>query len=159
MGALQKNGSGWSPKQAALNKGANTMAKQIVNISSADILDIINTVSAGEFVSLMFTRVAPKCQHCGKSNKKWIGETHCPECGGELSLERFTMAQFGIHNPSNCSAPKGTGESNKQANAKGRLKFFDMNAKNPDGSKGCYRQCHIDLIKRMTVKGVEYIVK
>lgn len=135
------------------------MEKQIVTISSADVLDIINTVSAGEFISITFTRVAPKCKCCGASNKKWIGETRCPECGGELSLERFTMAQFGVHNPSHCDAPKGTGESNKQANTKGRLKFFDMNAENPDGTRGCYRQCHIDLIKRMAVKGVEYIVK
>ena len=132
--------------------------KATANINANDILALLDTVQAGEFVSLTFTRVAPKCKCCGASNKKWIGETRCPECGGELSLERFTMAQFGVHNPSHCAAPKGTGESNKQANAKGRLKFFDMNAENADGTHGCYRQCHIDHIKRLAVKGVEYTV-
>lgn len=101
-------------------------------IKKEAILGIVDTVKDGEFVSITFDRVAPKCVKCGKSNKKWASFDFCPECGGALSKERFTMAQFGVAHPQNAPTPNGSGESGEEAKAKGRLKFFDMNAENND---------------------------
>lgn len=133
------------------------MAKHLITI--ADVESIINTVKNGEFYSVVFTRTAPKCLHCGKSNKKWVGLTHCPICGEPLSLERETLAQNGVHNPQNEEiTPKGTGESAKEARADGRIKYYDPQILNANGTRGGYRQFHISSVKRLRVRGDEYEV-
>ena len=114
---------------------------------------IIDSVKNGEFFAVTFTRTAPKCEHCGKSNKKWIGLTHCPICGAPLSLERETLAQKGVAHPQNTAiTPNGNGESAKEARADGRIKYYDPQI--------CqYRQFHISNVRRLKVKGIEYIVE
>lgn len=121
------------------------------------VKEIIATIAKGEFAGVTFVRVAPKCERCGKSDKKWTGLTTCPHCGGKLSLERTSLVQFGV--VGNADTPKGTGETEQQALENGRLKFYDKNAVKKDGTKGDFRQCRINLLKRLAVKGVEYAVE
>lgn len=131
-------------------------------ISASEIESLIATLGRGELFSIHFERVAPKCQSCGKSNKKWLAEglTHCPICGGELSFERESHAQLGVAHPSNeLITPRGVGESAKDALEEGRLKYFDMDVVDPrNGKRGGYRQAAIENIKRITIKGVDYFV-
>jgi len=129
-------------------------------VKPADVEHLINSVKKGEIFSMHFERVAPKCHKCNKSNKAWKGMEFCPICGEKLSLERETLAQRGVENPANKNdKPNGNGESAEQAQERGRLKFYDMNAvDHKTGIKGGYRQCHIDSIKRLTIRKNEYYV-
>lgn len=127
-------------------------------ITTQEVEGLVRGIKRGQLFSMHFKRVAPKCPVCGKSNKKWQGLTHCPECGAELSLERETMAQLGVHNPSNTDiTPKGTGESAQEALADGRIKYFDMNVKE-NGKRGGFRQAAIENVTRLTIEGVDYFV-
>lgn len=130
-------------------------------ITSAVLITLIDTVKNGEMFTMVFDRAAAKCPHCGKSNKKWNGLDRCPICGEVLSKERFTRAQLGVQNPANCTKPgqgQFIGESGEEALAKGRLKYFDMDVVNADGSRGNYRQAVIDNILRLKIRGDEYVV-
>ena len=130
-------------------------------ITSAQVKSVIDTVKNGELFTMVFARTAAKCPKCGKSNKKWNGLDVCPVCGTPLSKERFTRAQLGVANPSHTTKPgqgQFVGESAAVALADGRLKFFDMDAPGNDGGYGNYRQCHIDSIKKLHVRGEEYTV-
>ena len=128
-------------------------------ITTQEVEGLVRGIKRGQLFSMHFKRVAPKCPVCGKSNKKWQGLTHCPECGAELSLERETMAQLGVHNPSNTDiTPKGTGESAQEALADGRIKYFDMNVVDGNGKRGGFRQAAIENVTRLTIEGVDYFV-
>lgn len=131
-------------------------------VTSADVLALIEKeVKNGQMFSMVFDRVAAKCPHCGKSNKKWNALERCPICGEVLSKERFTRAQLGVQNPANCTKPgqgQFIGESGEEALEKGRLKYFDMDVVNNDGTRGCYRQTRIDNIKRLNINHDEYLV-
>ncbi|MBR4315729.1 MAG: hypothetical protein IKP65_01980 [Alphaproteobacteria bacterium] len=129
--------------------------REVKFIRPVEVKNLINTIKKGKFFSLFFERVAPKCPHCNKSNKKWKGLTHCPICGTELSLERESIAQLGIYNPrDNSIAPKGTGISAKEALEDNLLKYYDTNAE----GKGGYRTARIENIRRITYEGVDYFV-
>ena len=128
-------------------------------INKEQLKAIIHSIPDGKFFSLFFTRVAPKCESCGRSNKKWAGLTICPKCGGALSLTRETLAQKGVANPGGCAAPTGDGVSAEEAEARwDNLKFYDRNAKNPDGTIGGYRQAKYSNVLRLRVDGVDYVV-
>ena len=129
-------------------------------ITPSEVVSLVKSVKHGQFFSMVFRRVAPKCTACGKSNKKWWGFTHCPECGAPLSFERETLAQTGVHNPSNTDiTPKGVGETAQEALACGRIKYFDPQVQNPNGTLGGYRQCAAVNVLKLKVGGEEYIVK
>lgn len=138
------------------------MAKTKQFVRPSDVAALIKSIARGELFSLHFKRVAPKCTACGKSNKKWAAEglTKCPFCGAELSFERESHAQLGVHNPSNeLITPKGVGESAQEALQDGRLKYFDMDVVDDrNGKRGGYRQAAIENITRMTIKGVDYFI-
>lgn len=131
-------------------------------VTSASVRQLIEShVKDGQMFSMVFDRVAPKCTVCGKSNKRWIGMDVCPMCGNTLSKERFTRAQLGVQNPTNATKPghgKFIGESGEEALEKGRLKYFDMDVVNADGTRGNYRQAVIENIKRLKINGEEYLV-
>ena len=131
-------------------------------ITAAQIAALIeNTVKDGQMFSMVFDRAAAKCPACGKSNKKWNGLDRCPICGEVLSKERFTRAQLGVQNPTTATKPgqgQFIGESGEEALAKGRLKYFDMDVVNADGTRGNYRQAVIENIKRLKICGEEYMV-
>ncbi len=130
-----------------------------IKISKELVLPTLNSIPNGQFFHLHFKRKAPKCLACGKSSPKWQGLTECPHCGQPLSFERESLAQQGVVNPSHVNAPNGTGESNAEAKAAGRFKYYDPQAPNADGTKGDYRQCYIDAVTRIAYGGVEFIVK
>jgi hypothetical protein len=133
--------------------------KYITAVAVAALIE--KEVKDGQMFSMVFDRAAAKCPVCGKSNKKWNGLDACPLCGEKLSKERFTRAQLGVVNPSNCTKPgKGQfiGESGEEALFKGRLKYFDMDVVNPDGTRGNYRQAVIENIKKLKINGEEYLV-
>ena len=131
------------------------MATRIIHLS--DVKPLIESIQHGKFFSMFFERVAPKCTHCQKSNKKWKGLTHCPVCGSPLSLERETIAQLGVSNPRDTSiAPKGTGISAREAlDEQNVVKYYDTNA----GDNGGYRSARIENIRRITYAGNDYIVQ
>lgn len=136
------------------------MKNAIVNVAAVREL-IEREVVNGQIFTMVFDRVAAKCPHCGKANKKWNGLDVCPICGTPLSKERFTRAQLGVKNPANCTKPgEGAfkGESGEEALEKGRLKYFDMGVANADGTFGGYRQTVIENIKKLHINGVDYEV-
>jgi predicted ATP-dependent serine protease len=127
-------------------------AKAIKFITSDSVKGLIESIEKGKFFSMYFERVAPKCESCDKSNKKWKGLTHCPVCGAELSLERETLAQKGIENPYyESDKPNGNGVSAKEAIEQGVVKYYDANAKG-------YRSCRTENIMRITHNGIDYHV-
>ena len=106
------------------------MKKQV--ITEQEIVEVINRFERGEFVSIIFTKAD--------------------------GTRRTALAQFGVANPVNAPAPKGTGESAKEALTRGRLKFFDASVENPDGTRGGYRQALFSRILTITGNGITYIV-
>ena len=134
-----------------------------VHISKDQLCAMINhDIPNGRMFSIVFTRKAAKCEHCGKSNQKWNDLEKCPICGHVLSKERYSRVQLGVKNPKNCTKPgqgKFIGESGEEAMKVGRLKYFDMDVVNADGSRGCYRQCVINNIHCLHINGIEYIIK
>lgn len=120
---------------------------------------LIENVKKGQFFSLHFERVAPKCEHCEKSNKAWKHLENCPICGQPLSFERETLAQRGVENPADIAdKPNGNGISAKEAMAMNWIKYYDVNAVNKNGVKGAYRSCKLENIRRITINGVEHYV-
>lgn len=129
-------------------------------IRQSEVMDLINSVPRGRFISVLFDRVAPKCLVCGKSSKKWTGLDVCPECGAPLSKQRESLCQFGVSHPQDDqNTPNGTGESSKQARLDGRIKYYDPQIKNPNGTLGGYRQCRLENIRQMVIDHIEYLVK
>ena len=132
-----------------------------IHISKDDILDLVHSIPNGRLFSMTFDRKAAKCEHCGKSNQNWNDLERCPICGNILSKERYSRVQLGVKNPKNCTKPgcgKFIGESSEDALKDGRLKYFDMDVVNKDGSRGCYRQCVIENIRRIHLNGNVYII-
>lgn len=120
-------------------------------IRKNDVKALIESITKGKFFSMYFERVAPKCEHCEKSNKAWKHFENCPICGQPLSFERKTLAQKGVENPADGNKPNGNGVSAKEALENGVVKYYDANA-------GGYRSCRIDNIKRITVDKIEHYV-
>ena len=136
------------------------MSNTVKYISQDEVVDLVKSVPNGRLISVLFERAAAKCPVCGKSDRKWNGLEFCPNCGARLSKERESLCQFGIRNPQNTDiAPKGTGESAREAMADGRIKYYDPQVKNANGTVGGYRQCYAYNVKRMVINHVEYRVQ
>ena len=129
-------------------------------IAVTEVKKFVEDIKDGEFFGLTFERVMPKCIHCDHADKKYIGMTHCPVCGAELSFTRESICQKGVANPMNpADTPKGTGESARKAMEDNRLKYYDINVKDKAGNRiGGYRQTRIENIKVIHYRGDEYIV-
>lgn len=129
--------------------------------SEAKVLELIHSIPNGRMFAMIFIRKAAKCENCKKSKEEWNKLDNCPICGGSLSKERYSRIQLGVKNPKNCVKPgygQFIGESNEEALKAGRLKYFDMDVINKDGSRGCYRQCVISNIKEIRLNGQVYFV-
>jgi hypothetical protein len=73
---------------------------------------------------------------------------------------RTATCQLGVHSPKDVPSPKGTGESAHDALEAGRVKYFEPNRRNPDGTVSTvYRQASISRIISITTNGETYIVK
>ena len=70
---------------------------------------------------------------------------------------REATAQLHVSHPRNeAITPNGLGETAKEALASGRIKYYE--AHHPGDKKGVYRQCRIDRLDSMKVRGVTYKV-
>ena len=70
---------------------------------------------------------------------------------------RKATAQLHVSNPRNeAITPKGTGESAQEALKCGRIKFYEPH--HPGDKEGVYRQCRIDRVHSMKIRGVLYKV-
>lgn len=131
-------------------------------ITKAEAKQLIDNAINGRMFTLVFDRVAPKCEKCKKSDKRWNDLDNCPVCGAPLSKVRFTRAQKGVSEPSTALKPgtgKYAGMSAPDAEKIGVLKFFDMDAKNKAGFRGDYRSARFDSIRRLTMNGKEYVIR
>ena len=136
------------------------MANAVKFIHKDEVIGLIKSVPRGRFISVVFERVAPKCPVCGKSDKKWQGLDECPYCKAKLSKERESLCQFGVSRPQDeKNTPKGIGESAKDAMADGRIKYYDPQIKNPNGTLGGYRQCYANNVKKLVIDHIEYQVQ
>lgn len=73
---------------------------------------------------------------------------------------RTATCQLGVHSPKDIPSPKGTGESAHEALEAGRVKYFEPNHRNEDGTVStAYRQASISRIISITTNGETYIVK
>ena len=131
-------------------------------IYGSQVVEFIRKQSKEKIFSMIYKRSAPKCNSCGRSNKKWEDVDVCPHCGGQIMKYRFATAKLGVTDPQNALKPgtgKYKGESFEEALEKGRMIYFDMNVENPDGTKGNYRQCKIENIKEIRMNGNVFWVK
>lgn len=102
-------------------------------IKESEVYDLVERIANGQFFNIKFYKK-----------------------DGTL---RSAVAQKGVYNPSNHPAPKGTGESGKQALKNGRIKFYECHHKNDDGSvTGEYRQASIERLVSITCNGDTYEV-
>ena len=106
----------------------------------------------------------PSAKKCGcKSVKFERGLKVYHKCGGKVVFKRVTLAQKGVSNPANVTAPgQGwfDGISAEDAEARYNLfKHYDRNAKNSDNTRGGYRQADYDRIKKLKVRGQKYEVR
>ena len=101
-------------------------------IKENEIAEVVARFTRGEFVSVVFTK--------------------------KDGSRRTALAQFGVANPANAAAPKGIGETAREALEKGRLKFFDASVENPDGTRGNYRQARFTAIITISGNGTTYII-
>jgi hypothetical protein len=70
---------------------------------------------------------------------------------------REATAQLHVSNPRDTKlTPNGTGESAVEALENGRIKYYE--AHHETQTNGAYRQCRIDRLIDLKVKGVNYIV-
>ena len=142
----------------------NTAKNTVVTISKIEAKELIHSIPNGLIFSMEYIYKHPYCADCGhKSVKFKRGLEVCPKCGGKVKFNRVTLAQKGVCNPANCTKPGHgvfDGMSAKEAEEKYNLfKHFDRNAKNDDGTRGCYRNASFDNITRLKVNGVKYIVE
>ena len=131
-------------------------------IKAEEIVDLVRSIPSGRMFSMKFKRVDAKCGVCNESNKNWNAFENCPKCGSRLSKVRFSRVQLGVTNPAHCTKPgEGirVGESYETAVSAGRLKYFDMDCENKDGTKGNYRQAVLKNILSIHLDGEEYIIK
>ena len=109
----------------------NTIVKS-VNITEAQVPEIIsNNVKGAEFFHLSYIKAD--------------------------GTEREANAQLHVSNPRNTAiTPNGTGESAQEAMKGGRIKYYE--AHHPGDTNGVYRQCRIDRLVSMKIRGVVYKV-
>lgn len=100
-------------------------------ITEAQVPETINKVTGAEFFSMVYY----------KAN----GERREATCQRHVS-----------HPRNEALTPKGTGESASEAMANGRVKYYEPH--HPGDKQGVFRQCRIDRIESIKVRGVTYKV-
>jgi len=139
-------------------------------IKAAELVKFLEENAKTNIFSLTHKRVNPKCRGCGYSNAKLQGMSYCPKCGGGITELATHAAKIHVSNPQHVTKPgqgKFIGESFEQRLERGRMTYFAMNAVakiEKDGTetkvlKGNYRQCYVDMVKKVVVNGVEYMVE
>jgi DNA-directed RNA polymerase subunit RPC12/RpoP len=142
----------------------NIAPSAVIIINAVQAKEIIHSIPDGLIFGMEYEYKHPKCGGCGfKSVKFQRGLDICPKCGAKVVFKRVTLAQKGVSNPANVTAPgQGwfDGISADEAESRYNLfKHYDRNARNDDGSRGGYRQADYDRIKKLKIRGVKYEVK
>jgi hypothetical protein len=100
-------------------------------IAENEIINLLNTINGSEFFGIKYIK--------------------------KDGTEREAVAQLHVFNPRNTAlTPKGTGESAATALEMGRLKYYEAHHKEVGG--GVYRQCALERVVSLNVKGVTYQV-
>ena len=101
-------------------------------IRENEIPNILNTIKGAEFFSMRYVK--------------------------KDGSFREATCQIHVSNPRNeAITPNGTGESAHEALSNGRIKYYEAHHAELKG-QGVYRQCRIDRLIDMKVKGVTYII-
>lgn len=100
-------------------------------ITEKEVPNVLNTINGAEFFSMVYYK--------------------------KDGSRREATAQLHVSNPRNeAIKPNGLGETAKEALASGRIKYYE--AHHPGDKNGVYRQCRIDRLDSMKVRGVTYKV-
>ena len=142
----------------------NVAPSAVIVINASQAKELIKSLPNGLIFGMEYEYKHPKCEKCGcKSVKFERGLKVCHKCGGKVVFKRVTLAQKGVSNPANVTAPgQGwfDGISAEDAEARYNLfKHYDRNAKNSDNTRGGYRQADYDRIKKLKVRGQKYEVR
>lgn len=128
----EKNNRVSLTKNFSNNNTKEVNMEKTVYITTAQVPEILyNNVSGAEFFTIDFTKAD--------------------------GSPRKATAQLHVSNPRNeAITPKGTGESAQEALKCGRIKFYEPH--HPGDKEGVYRQCRIDRVHSMKIRGVLYKV-
>jgi hypothetical protein len=100
-------------------------------ITEKEVPNVLNTINGAEFFSMVYYK--------------------------KDGSRREATAQLHVSHPRNeAITPNGLGETAKEALASGRIKYYE--AHHPGDKEGVYRQCRIDRLDSMKVRGVTYKV-
>ena len=100
-------------------------------ITEREVPNVLNTINGAEFFSMVYYK--------------------------KDGSRREATAQLHVSHPRNETiTPNGLGETAKEALASGRIKYYE--AHHPGDKNGVYRQCRIDRLDSMKVRGVTYKV-
>ena len=110
----------------------NNTTNNIVYISESEVPTVIDKVNGAEFFHMTYY----------KAN----GERREATCQRHVS-----------HPRNEALTPKGTGESATEAMENGRVKYYEPHHAGLNG-EGVFRQCRIDRIESIKVRGVVYKV-
>ena len=119
----------------------NVAPSAVIVINKVQAKEIIHSIPDGLIFGMEYEYKHPKCEKCGcKSVKFERGLKVCHKCGGKVVFKRVTLAQKGVSNPANVTAPgQGwfDGISAEEAEARYNLfKHYDRNARNNDNTRG-----------------------
>ena len=116
-------------KEATMN---NTTNNNIVYITENEVPAVIDKVNGAEFFSMVYYKK-------------------------DGSRREATCQRHVSHPRNEALTPKGTGESAVTAMANGRVKYYEPHHAGLNG-EGVFRQCRIDRIESIKVRGVVYKV-
>lgn len=116
---------------AHFNTNTATKENAMQYITEREVPNVLNTINGAEFFSMVYYK--------------------------KDGSRREATAQLHVSHPRNeAITPNGLGETAKEALASGRIKYYE--AHHPGDKNGVYRQCRIDRLDSMKVRGVTYKV-
>jgi hypothetical protein len=109
------------------------MSNPLVIINEKQVPALINKINGAEFFSMKYIK--------------------------KDGTYREATCQLHVSNPRNeAITPNGKGESAYEALKDGRIKYYEAHHAELKG-EGVYRQCRIDRLVSLKIRGIEYFVK
>lgn len=116
----------------ALTTNTATKENTMQYITEKEVPNVLNTINGAEFFHMTYIK--------------------------KDGTKREANCQLHVSNPRNeAITPNGMGETAREALASGRIKYYEAHHAGLEG-QGVYRQCRIDRLVSMKVKGVTYKV-
>lgn len=113
-----------------INANTKEATMNEVNITENEVANVLNTIKGAEFFHMTYIK--------------------------KDGTKREANCQLHVSNPRNeAITPNGLGETAREALASGRIKYYEAHHAGLEG-QGVYRQCRIDRLVSMKVKGVTY---